>query len=174
MASSSDPALAAALVDRHGASIRQYIRRATRAGQDTDDLVQEVFLHIVRAAASYNPREREQAWVFRIARNVVIDAHRRAKRSREDAVAVEPVTGPAQSVSAALQVALIRLPDEEREAFLLGEVAGLTYAEIAATTASTVAAVRSRIYRARLSLRSSLTAPARLGLTAFTTRDHDD
>jgi len=89
-------------------------------------------------------------------------------------VAVEPVTGPTQSVSAALQVALSRLPDDEREAFLLGEVAGLTYAEIAATTSISIAAVRSRIYRARLTLRGSLAAPQRLGVTAFPQRDQDD
>jgi len=137
-------------------------------------LVQEVFLHLLRGAASYDPRERERAWVFRIARNVVVDAHRRARRSREDAVAVEPTTGPSQSVAAALQIALTRLPAEEREAFLLGEVAGLTYAEIAATTSSTIAAVRSRIYRARLTLRGSLAAPPRLGVTAFARKDQDD
>jgi RNA polymerase sigma-70 factor (ECF subfamily) len=174
MPSSSASALAAGLVDRHGASIRQYIRRTTRDGQDRDDLVQEVFLHLLRGAASYDPRERERAWVFRIARNVVVDAHRRARRSREDAVAVEPTTGPSQSVAAALQIALTRLPAEEREAFLLGEVAGLTYAEIAATTSSTIAAVRSRIYRARLTLRGSLAAPPRLGVTAFARKDQDD
>jgi RNA polymerase sigma-70 factor, ECF subfamily len=174
VASPAGPDLAAALVDRHGPSIRQYIRRATHRASSADDLVQEVFLHILRAAPSYNARERERAWVFRIARNVLIDAQRREARSREDTRPVDFVSAPVQALSTALDAALAALPADDRECFLLAEVGGLTYAEIERVTGSSVAAIRSRIYRARLALRASLSPPSRLGPQAILIRDTDD
>jgi RNA polymerase sigma-70 factor, ECF subfamily len=166
--------LAAELVDRHGSAIRRYVCKATSQPSLADDLTQEIFLHIVRAAATYDPRERERAWVLRIARNVVIDAQRRSARSREAFAPVDVVVAPAQPLVTALQAALGKLSADEREAFLLGEVGGLTYAEIAGATANSVAAIRSRIYRARLALRASLSPPPPVGPSTLRVRDDDD
>jgi RNA polymerase sigma-70 factor, ECF subfamily len=174
MASPPGEDLAATLVDRHGRSIRQYILRATRRVSVAEDLVQEVFLRIVRAAPGYDPRERERAWVFRIARNVLIDSQRREARSREDHRPVDVASGPAQALSAALDAALAALAPEDRECFLLAEVGGLTYAEIERVTGSSVAAIRSRVYRARMALRASLSPPPRLSQQAIPMRDDDD
>jgi RNA polymerase sigma-70 factor (ECF subfamily) len=57
-----------------------------------------------------------------------------------------------------LNEALHDLPEAEREAFLLHELAGLRYNEIAQVTQSTVDAVRSRLFRARMQLRERLTS----------------
>jgi RNA polymerase sigma-70 factor (ECF subfamily) len=81
---------------------------------------------------------------------------------------------PTQATATDLRRALNRLPNEERDAFLLAEVGGLTYTEIAAAIDSTVAAVRSRIYRARLSLRDQLMPPAPIQSATVSMREDDD
>lgn len=165
---------ASRVFEQHGPAVHRYFRRLTGDGASADDLAQEVFLRVVRAGGGYEPLERERAWVFRIARNVFLDHRRREARAPFAASPVEPVTGAAQAVRSGVREALAALPPEDREAFLLGEVGGLTYAEIAAATGTTVPAVRSRIYRARLALRGRLTPPAPTGPGAFPRHDDDD
>ncbi len=160
--------------ERHGPAVRRYFRRLVDEPSAADDLAQEVFLRVVRGAESYRPRERERAWIFRIARNVFLDHQRRAARSVEDARDADALLAPAQDVRLDIRRALEGLPQDERDAFLLGEVGGLTYAEIAALTAATVPAVRSRIYRARLTLRERVVGPARRQQGARITRDFDE
>ena len=65
-----------------------------------------------------------------------------------------------QEVRVLLQRALHALETLDRDAFLLAEVAGLSYAEVAAVLDTSHAAVRSRVYRARLALRAAL-APSK-------------
>jgi RNA polymerase sigma-70 factor (ECF subfamily) len=158
---SREPAetLALGLFERHATAVRRFMFRLTRNRGAADDLTSEVFLRVVRSAATYEPREREAAWVFRIAHNVLRDFHRRRSHAVEDSSAVEIGTSPPQALSLDLQRGLDALPDDERVALLLGELAGLTYAEIATATASTVPAVRNRIYRARQFLRARLVPP---------------
>ncbi len=69
--------------------------------------------------------------------------------------------------------ALARLPDPERDALLMAEMGGLSYAEIAALLGITLPAVRSALYRARMALRADLLPPPPLPAT---TRGptHDD
>src|SRR5262249_11560625 len=119
---------------------------------------QEVFLRAL--GATYQPGDRERAWVFQIARNLARD---RARRLVHRGPVVEATDDAAPFVDRALSLAVrsaIRdLPDAEREMFLMREVAGLTYDEIAAACDVTSDAVRNRLHRARLALRQAL-APA--------------
>ena len=150
---------AAAIFDRHHLAVFRFLRRMTGTAPDAEDLTQEVFLRVVRALDAYDERAREVAWVFRIARNVLVDRHRAGLRSPRPAPLDEagPFGVPAtQPLSASLDQALAGVPDDEREAFLMREVGGLGYAEIAAATGATPDAVRMRIYRARLALRQAL------------------
>jgi RNA polymerase sigma-70 factor (ECF subfamily) len=161
---SREPAdtLALGMFERHATAVRRLMFRLTRNRSAADDLTSEVFLRVVRSAGSYECRERESAWVFRIAHNVLRDFWRRGRRSVEDATPAEIGTAPLQAMSLDLQRGLDALPDDERIALLLGELAGLTYAEIATATESTVPAVRNRIYRARQFLRARLAPPPAL------------
>lgn len=158
MSGSAD--LAAALYERHGRSVRQYLRALTGSVDVAEDLAQDVFLRVVRHAHGYEPRERERAWLFRIARNAALDHHRRAaaRPTPGDQPAVATVQAT-QSVRLGVKDALARLPGMEREALLLAELGGLSYAEIGAALGVTVPAVRSLVYRARVSLRASLLPP---------------
>jgi RNA polymerase sigma-70 factor (ECF subfamily) len=152
--------LAREVFERYGADVRRYFRRMTGSVDEADDLAQEVFLRVVRAAPAYQPSERERAWLFRIARNVFLDDRRRSARRLVADADVEASAPPAQAVGAGVREAIATLPSDEREAFLLSEIGGLTYAEIAAAACTSTAAVRSRIYRARLALRARLEPPA--------------
>ena len=112
----------------------------------------------------------ERPWLFRIARNLLIDRWRRIER-RPQPLAIEetePIAlAPVLELRTDLQRALQRLPEADREAFILREVAGLSYIEIGEITEASKGAIRSRIYRARRQLRTALhhersTVPATL------------
>lgn len=166
--------LATRLFEQHGSAVRRYLRRLTGEADLASDLAQDVYVRVVRGAGHYEPRERERAWVFRIARNVFLD-HRKAqgRRPQLEAVRAESVGEPAQAVRTDLDAALERLDDVDRDAFLLCELGGLRYDEIAGTLGLTVAGVRSRIYRTRLALRDSLVPPSRT-TPPLISRTHDD
>ncbi|NUR54887.1 MAG: RNA polymerase sigma factor [Acidobacteria bacterium] len=166
-------AFAQRLFEQHGGVVHTYFKRLTGDATAAEDLTQEVFLRVVRSGDAYEHRDRERAWVFRIARNVLIDLRRQALRTPAADSRLEPTTAPRQNTRATLREALGRLPSEEREAFLLREIAGLSYAEISAMTDSTVPSVRSRIYRARSALREMLTPPT-LNVPGAVTRHEDD
>jgi RNA polymerase sigma-70 factor (ECF subfamily) len=122
---------------------------------------------VERGIDSYEERSRETSWIFRIVRNVLADRLRSQVRTPIDAPihdAVAIARPPAQVLATALDQALSRLPDEEREAFLLREVGGLGYREIAEACGATADAARMRIYRARLALREAL-GPSRAAVT---------
>src|SRR5207247_6418432 len=70
---------AAAIFERNHLAVYRFLRRATGDGPAAEDLTQDVFLRIVRGLDRYEDRLRERAWVFRIARNVLLDRHRRAE-----------------------------------------------------------------------------------------------
>jgi RNA polymerase sigma-70 factor (ECF subfamily) len=147
------------LFERHHVAVFRFLRGMRLPTPDAEDLTQEVFLRVLRGLSRYEERQTERAWVFRIARNVWIDhlrARDRAPASSPRGDPRGPATPPGQVARAALDEALARIGDTEREAFLMREVAGLGYAEIAEATGTTPDAVRSRIHRGRLALRQAL------------------
>ena len=159
--SAPDPA---GLFDRHHVAVFRFLRRMTGSASAAEDLTQEVFLRVVRAAERYEERTREVSWAFRIARNVLIDRQRAQARAPEPMTITDagPYAIPAvQALGLALDEALADLPPEEREAFLMREVGGLGYGDISEATGATPDAVRMRIYRARLALRAALGHPRR-------------
>jgi len=95
---------------------------------DAEDLTQEVFLRVVRSLSGYEERQSERAWVFRIARNVRHDFWRAGGRAPavEPFAEGHPVAMQTPHVDGlALDEALGRLAEAEREAFVLREVGGL-------------------------------------------------
>jgi RNA polymerase sigma-70 factor (ECF subfamily) len=149
------------LFERHHVAVFRFLRAMRLSVPDAEDLTQEVFLRVLRALPGYEERQLERAWVFRIARNVWHDQVRNQARTP----VAEPlgerhvvVTLPGQVARVAIGEALARIGEAEREAFLLREVGGLGYSEIAEVTGATPDAVRSRIHRGRLALRHVLEA----------------
>ena len=146
---------------RHRRDIYRYLIRMTGRPDAADDLSQEVFLRVVRALKDGGPVGHERGWVFAIARNLLRDRHRRLLTLTPVAdCAVEPSTGANQVLAFGLTEALRGLAADDRDVFLLKEIGGLSYAEIASECGCTVEAVRSRLFRTRTQLRETL-APLR-------------
>jgi RNA polymerase sigma-70 factor (ECF subfamily) len=154
---------AEALFAAHQPGLLRYLRRAVGHGDTARDLTQDVFVRVARSDTLPPTDDERRAWIFRIARNLAIDHHRRRARreGRGEARAGErdPGRPAAQDTSVAVNEALASLDPLDRDVFLMREVAGLSYAEVGAACDLTVAAVRSRIHRARLALRARLRDP---------------
>ena len=160
---------AEALVDR-----LPRLARIVGPGADAEDVVQDAFVSAWRSIGSFEGTA-FKAWLFRIARNRAIDVFRAKKRRGElpleppdddggDGSWAEPVAGGPELADiaagaealAAVQRALATVPVEQRDALLLRDVEGFSYEEIATITGSELGTVKSRIHRARLTVRNVL------------------
>ena len=144
------------LFARYREPVYRFLRRLLRDGAAAEDLTQESFLRAMNGAYQANGHER--AWIFQIARNLARD-HARASTRRPETLPFADAAGPSgdRTLALALDTALGGLEPDDREVFLLKEVAGLSYAEIAEACGLTPDAVRSRLHRTRLALRKQLT-----------------
>lgn len=147
------------LFQRHRRDVFRFLRHLGRDEQLAEDLTQETFMRLTRAAEPAHLNERERPYLIRMARNLYVD-HWRRQRSLAvlpaDAAQAIPDPGPAPDDVFELHEALGTLKPLEREAFLLCELGGLRYAEIAGVLDVSTDAVRSLIYRARCALRARL------------------
>ncbi|MEW5806940.1 MAG: RNA polymerase sigma factor [Acidobacteriota bacterium] len=145
------------LFKRHHLSLFRYLRRMTENSDQAEELTQEVFLRVLRGLSNYREEGREEAWLFQIARNLVLNKLR--DRNRQPKLEMlndmrNPSYPARQLEKLGLEQALSRLNDADREIFLLREIAGLGYEEISRVCDLSVDAVKSRIYRARINLRA--------------------
>lgn len=139
----------------HRDAVYRYLCRVV-GQQDAPDLTQDVFLRVARSPVPETSTDGERAWVFRIARNLALN-HRRDSGRRPKAVDLVDVSRPApQETTAAMKQAIDQLAPLDRDVFLLREVAGLSYDEIAVSCEITSDGVRSRLHRARQQLRHLL------------------
>lgn len=138
--------------------VSAFARRLTSNAADADDLVQITFERAFRAWATLRERGACRTWLFRIARNAYLN-RRRTENARPELQLVDvdemrdvPVIS-AETVERVqaheLERALAKLTTEQREALLLSDLWGFTYAEIAEIASVPVGTVRSRIARAR-------------------------
>jgi RNA polymerase sigma-70 factor, ECF subfamily len=156
------------LFRRHAPHIQRYVVR--RLGQDAaDDIVAETFLLAFRQRDSYDQaRTDARPWLYGIATNL-IGRHRRAEIRLYRALArtgADPVMEPftdrvddqvsAGTASRRLAAGLARLPEQLRDTLLLVAWSGLSYEEAATALGVPVGTVRSRMSRARSTLRRAL------------------
>ena len=138
----------------------RYFLRAIGETDAARDLTQDVFVRVSRTQVPRASDGEVTAWLFRIARNLALDHHRRrARQSQPTSDAARESRLPSQDVGLAINEALDSLADLDRDVFLMREVAGLGYQEIGQACGLTPDAVRSRIHRTRLQLRNQLAAP---------------
>lgn len=148
-----------ALFSAHEARLFRYLCRVVGRRDEARDLTQDVFVRVSQAQAPSGTEPELRAWLFRIARNLAIDHHR---KRRPEGASVEPValTRPAaQDTATAVNQAIEALAPLDRDVFLLRELVGLSYDEIASACELSPDAVRSRLHRTRLDLRARLAAP---------------
>jgi RNA polymerase sigma-70 factor (ECF subfamily) len=156
-----------------GPLYRYFLRQCGHAGQ-ADELFQDVFMRVIRAAANYEPSAKFATWLFRIAHNRLVDHWRKLGREPVDPLAAiedgddcafDP-PGPEDAaperqaerreLGEALMAALNELPEVQREAFLLAEEGGLTLEEIASVAGVGRETIKSRLRYATAKLRHKL------------------
>lgn len=143
----------------HQQGVFRYLCRIVGRTETARDLTQEVFLRVSRSPAPEADSAGRRAWVFKIARNLALNHLRDTRHEAGAAELVESAEPAVQELGAAIRQALDGLADLDRDVFLLREIAGLSYDEIAGACELTVEAVRARLRRARQQLRNELAGP---------------
>jgi RNA polymerase sigma factor (sigma-70 family) len=168
------------LVAAERSRLLNFIRKRVPNEADAEDLLQEVFYEVIVAYRLMEPVQRWSAWMFRVARNRIIDMFRRKRfegPSGSDPVSVSdegeellledvlpsPESGPASAYARSvlldeIEEALDELPEEQRAVFIAHEVEGYTFNEIAERTGERLSTLLSRKRYAVLHLRRRLQA----------------
>lgn len=146
------------LFDRYHAPLYNFYSKLTSDRTLSEDLVQEVFLRILKYRQSYQPGTPFRAWIYQIARNARVDHYRKTPRhitfEPEMAPAVKPKdTAQENQEAELLHKALLQLPEEKREILLLSRFQELKYDEIAGLLGCELGTVKTRIHRAIQELR---------------------
>ena len=154
----------AQIVDRWQTRLINFFYRSTGNRADAEDLAQETFIELNRAAARYQPQGTFRAFVFTLARRRLIDGYR--KKARRPLEYVDPseyfMQSQAESsdqireIEEAFHCALTALPENQRNAILMLQQQGLSYDEIAQALNASVSAIKTWIHRARTHLRQEL------------------
>src|SRR6516225_1332752 len=173
-----DPRISEA-ISRDESRLREFIRRRVSEPGDAEDILQDVFYELVEAYRMMKPVEQVTAWLFRIARNRIIDLFR---KRRFEGLGTGPVTlsedgepllltdllpsrdeGPEAAYARTvlleeLDEAVEELSEEQREVFMAHEIQGYSFKEIAEQTGISVNTLLSRKHYAVLHLRQRLRA----------------
>lgn len=164
------------VVEREQSRLRNFIRRRVPDPRDAEDILQDVFYKLVEANRMLMPIDHVAGWLFRVARNQIIDLFRQKRPESFSDITVadeegellrledllpSPDAGPealyARSVLLEeLELAVGELPDEQRRVFVAHELEGRSFKEIAAETGVSVNTLLSRKRYAVLHLRRRL------------------
>jgi len=149
-----DPSALQELCGRYERPLYGFLHRAAD-GRETDDLYQETWLRVVRAARQFDPARRFSTWLFQIALNLARDLHRRALPEPMSPEAVEAAGGaerarPHDAVEAALDLRRLlgALPAAQREVVLLRVLQDVSEEEAAEILGCPRGTVKSRLHHA--------------------------
>ncbi|HMH15616.1 MAG TPA: RNA polymerase sigma factor [Edaphobacter sp.] len=165
-------------MERDEPRLRSFIRKHVADTGDAEDIVQEVFYELLEAYRLMKPVEHVTAWLFRVARNRIIDLFRKKKPDSLNEPVVSSDDGdtllledllPSAEASPeaayarnmlldALEDAIEELPAAQREVFIAHELTGKSFKEISAETGLSVNTLLSRKHYAVLYLRQRLQA----------------
>lgn len=148
--------------DRHQAAIYRFAWRMTNSPASAEDIVQEVFLGLLRRWEAYDPARGDlRAFLFGAARNQVRKRWREEDRWAElnnDMFLAPPFDPLAGETTAYVAAAVQALPPLQREVLILREYEDLSLEEIARAVDAEIGTVKSRLLRARENLRRALAA----------------
>lgn len=162
------------LVERFTTKIFNLAFRITRNAEDAQEVVQDVFLTLYQKSHTFAGKSAFSSWLYRIAVNAAF-MHMRG-RKRHNALSIEDLSpnlreswigkdalshdinyiSTGHELRSKLETAVSRLPEEYRDVFVLRDVDGLSNEETSEILAISVAAIKSRLHRARLMLQKKL------------------
>lgn len=131
--------------------------------QDTEDIIQEVFLRIHMHLETVRDMNKLESWIYQIARNSIIDYYR-SRRKLVDLKSDLPVEDEypeedlAESLAPSIREVVQSLPEPYRQALLLTEYQGLSQQEMAETLGISLSGAKSRVQRARQKVKDILLA----------------
>ena len=173
------------LLERHQEQVYRFGMKMCRDPEDAQDVLQDTLLAMARNVRDFRGASSLSTWLYSIARSFCIKKRRRSVFAPE-VVSLESGTSAAlavrdqgrdpertladREVGAALEAAIASLEPEYREVLLLRDVEGLSATEVAEVTSLSVSAVKSRLHRARASVRERL-APLLAPLPAQPSKD---
>lgn len=163
------------LVETYSGQVFALLTRFLGARPGREDLVQEVFLRVIRARERYEPTARFSTWLYRIVFNLSVNESAKLEARAKSGVGGKD-DGPADAFSdvedvdaesptmrleqgdvvQAVRTAIAALPEQQRMALVLAKYHELPYTEIAAVIGSSEKAVKSLVHRARENLRVAL------------------
>jgi RNA polymerase sigma factor (sigma-70 family) len=160
-------------LERDEPRLRSFIRKHVADTSEAEDILQDVFYELIETYRLMKPVEHVTAWLFRVARNRMVDLFRRKKPSslnnpvaEEDGDTLEDLLPSADAGPEAayarnllldeLEEALEELPEAQRQVFIAHEVLGQSFKEISAETGLSVNTLLSRKHYAVLHLRQRL------------------
>lgn len=158
------------IVDAYSGRLYGFFQRMLGRREEAEDMVQDVFVRVVKGISEYREEGRFEAWLFRIAGNLVRDRLRREPKETamgsvggDHADDLKPRTDRPTSRTVGtleyredvdrLQKCLARLPSVEREVILMRHYGELSFAEIAEYTAAPLGTVLARAHRGLAKLR---------------------
>jgi RNA polymerase sigma-70 factor, ECF subfamily len=157
------------LFRRHRSAAYRVAHRLLGNEADALDAVQEGFVKVLTNLPRFEGRSSFKTWLLRVVSNAALDLGRQRGR-RESAAVGEPVDGEAgplvwddptlglqrDDLRRALDAALAKLPESQRQTFVLHVDADLSYREVADTMGISIGTVMSRLFYARQKLRAAL------------------
>lgn len=167
----------AELVEAYSGRVFSLLTRFLGPVAQREDLVQDVFMRVLRAKDRYQPTARFSTWIYRITFNLAVNHMERATKRQHlsldhdtdnqagtsfgDLIPDENAERPdelldREDVVAAVRAAIDRLPETQRMALILARYDELPYSEIAIVLDSSEKAIKSLIHRARENLRAML------------------
>ncbi len=154
------------IVKQYSERLYWHVRRFTGSHEDTDDLLQEIFLKIWNALPSFRGEAQVYTWVWRIATNETLNWLRREKvraalrfSSLDDEMDRRILSDPyfnGTDAQRELSRAVARLPEKQRQVFVMRWWDDLSYEEISAITGTSVGALKASYHIAQEKIRASV------------------
>ena len=151
------------IVNRERSRLRSFIRRRVADPRDAEDILQDVFSALVEANRLLMPIDHITGWLYRVARNRIIDLFRSRTMEPLELEDLLPsgFAGPDEEYARAalletLEQAIAELPPDQREVFIGHELEGRSFKQMAATTGVSINTLLSRKRYAVLRLRGRL------------------
>lgn len=152
-----------AIWDRFADSLLGFIRARVASREDAEDLLQEVFSRVHTGLCCMPEWEGLERWLYRVARNLIVDHYRSRRPSEEYEDSATSTLGlpgededPAARLALSLRDMVEKLPGPDREVLVLSEYEGLSQADLAGRLGISLPAAKSRLLRARAKLKEVL------------------